>query len=64
MNNALPLAKSKFQKGQIQIKLADILVFTNQFNQALILYSQVQTNLKNSVLAQEARFKVAQTSYF
>ena len=59
-----PSARSKFQKGQIQIKLADILVFTNQFNQALILYSQVQTNLKNSILAQEARFKVAQTSYF
>lgn len=64
LNNALPLAKSKFQKGQIQIKLGDILVFTNKFNQALILYSQVQTNLKNSVLAQEARFKVARTSYF
>lgn len=64
LNNAIPLAKSQFQKGEIQIELADILVFTNQFNQALILYSQVQTNLKNSVLAQEARFKVAQTSYF
>jgi tetratricopeptide (TPR) repeat protein len=64
LNKALPLAKSKFQKGQIQIELADILVITNQFNQALILYSQVQTNLKSSVIAQEARFKIAQTSYF
>ncbi len=64
LNNALPVVKSDFQKGTVQIELADILVFTNQFNQALILYSQVQTNLKNSVLAQEARFKVAQTSYF
>ena len=64
LTKALPLVKSKFQKGQIQIKLADILVFTNQFNQALILYSQVQTNLKSSVIAQEARFKIAQTSYF
>ena len=64
LNTTLPLAKSKFQKEKIQIELADVLVFTNQFNQALILYSQVQTNLKNSVLAQEARFKIAQTSYF
>ncbi len=64
LNTALPLAKSKIQKGGIQIELADVLVFTNQFNQALLLYSQVQTNLKNSVLAQKARFKVAQTSYF
>jgi len=64
LNEALPLTNSKFQKGAIQINLADILVFTNQFNQALILYTQVQTNLKNSPLAQEARFKVARTSYF
>ena len=64
LNEALIFSNSKFQKASIQIKLADILVFTNQFNQALILYTQVQTNLKNSVQAQEARFKVAQTSYF
>ena len=30
----------------------------------MILYSQVQTDVKNSTIAQEARFKVAQTSYF
>ncbi|MCF6223268.1 MAG: tetratricopeptide repeat protein [Flavobacteriaceae bacterium] len=64
LNDILPLALSKFQKGLIQIKLADILVYTSQFNQALILYTQVQTELKNSILAQESRFKVAQTSYF
>ncbi|MDH3323227.1 MAG: tetratricopeptide repeat protein, partial [Flavobacteriaceae bacterium] len=64
LKEALPLANSTFIKGTIQINLADILVFTNQFNQALILYTQVQTELKNSPLAQEARFKVARTSYF
>ncbi len=64
LNETIPFANSKFQKGILQIKLADILVYTNQFNQALILYSQVQTQLKNSTLAQTARFKVAQTSYF
>lgn len=64
LNETIPLANSKFQKGKIQIKLADILVYTSQFNQALILYSQVQTQLKNSTIAQNARFKVAQTSYY
>ncbi len=64
LKKAQVFARSAFQKGSIKIKQADILVYTNQFNQALILYSQVQTDLKNSVLAQEARFKVAQTSYF
>lgn len=59
-----PLARSKFERAQIRLKLADILVFTNNFNQALILYTQVQTNLDNSILAQEARFKIAKTSYY
>lgn len=64
LNETITMANSKFQKGKIQIKLADILVYTNQFNQALILYSQIQSSLKNSTIAQTARFKVAQTSYF
>ncbi len=64
LKDITPLASSNFQKATILISLADILVFTNQFNQALILYSQVQTNMKNSTIAQKARFKVAQTSYF
>jgi tetratricopeptide (TPR) repeat protein len=64
LTDILPLTNSKYQKGSIQINLADILVFSNQFNQALILYSKVQTELKNSTIAQEARFKIAQTSYF
>ena len=64
LKEALHKTSSEFQKGEIKIKLADVLVYTNQFNQALINYTQVQTKLKNSTLAQKARFKVAQTSYF
>ncbi len=64
LNQSLHLTNSKFQKAKIQLIIADILVFTNKFNQALILYSQVQLDLANSTLAQEARFKIAQTSYF
>ncbi len=64
LERILPGAESEFEKGIIQMKIADILVFTDQFNQALILYTQIQYDLKNSQLAQEARFKVARTSYF
>lgn len=64
LETILPDAASAFEKGIIQMKIADILVFTDQFNQALILYTQIQYDLKNSQLAQEARFKVARTSYF
>ena len=64
LEEILPKAASQFGKGLIQMKIADILVFSDQFNQALIMYTQIQYDLKNSELAQEARFKVARTSYF
>lgn len=64
LKDALKLQSNRYQKGAIKIKLGDILVFNNRFNEALIYYSQVQTKLRNHVLAQQARFKVAQTSYF
>ena len=60
LNNGL----SKFQQAKIKLKLGDILVFQEKFNQALIYFSQIQESLKNSTLAQEARFKVAKTSYY
>jgi tetratricopeptide (TPR) repeat protein len=46
------------------MKLGDVLVFIGKYNNALIYFSQIQTELKDHELAQEARFKVAQTSYF
>ena len=64
LEKALTFTTSKFDKARIKLKLADVLVFRNKFNKALIYYSQIQTQLKGSELAQQARFKVAQTSYF
>ena len=64
LEKIVPNSTSGFGKGVIQMKIADILVFSDQFNQALIMYTQIQYDLKNSELAQEARFKVARTSYF
>ncbi|NNF74404.1 MAG: tetratricopeptide repeat protein [Flavobacteriaceae bacterium] len=55
---------SKFQEAKIKMKLGDILVFREKFNEALIYYSQIQQSLKNSTLSQEARFKVAKASYY
>ncbi|WP_159285012.1 tetratricopeptide repeat protein [Tenacibaculum maritimum] len=64
LGEAMLFTTSKFQEAQLKIKLGDILVFTEQFNKALLYFTQVQTKLKGHTLAQEARFKVAQTSYF
>lgn len=64
LKEALTQTTSDYQHGDFKLKLGDVLVYTNRFNEALINYSQVQTDLKNSSMAQTARFKVAQTSYF
>ena len=64
LQNSLKNRLNKFEQAEVKIQLADILVFTGKYNQALIRYSQVQTQLKNHALAHKARFKVAQTSYF
>lgn len=55
---------SRFQSSRVKMKIADILVLDQKFNKALIYYTQVQNVLKNNFLAQDARFKVAKTSYY
>jgi tetratricopeptide (TPR) repeat protein len=64
LKTALEEKFNRFQKAAIKMELGDILVFQEKFNEALIYYSQIQTSLKNSVIAQTARFKVAKTSYY
>lgn len=48
----------------LKLALGDILVYDQKFNEALIYFSQVQKSLKNDVMGQDARFKVAQTSFY
>ncbi|CAM4060730.1 tetratricopeptide repeat protein [Gillisia limnaea] len=55
---------TNFQQAAVKMALADILVLDQKFNKALIYYSQIQNLVKNDEIAQKARFKVAQTSYF
>ncbi|MCB4798071.1 tetratricopeptide repeat protein [Neotamlana laminarinivorans] len=64
LESLLNTTLSKFQIAEVKLELADILVLQEKFNQALIYYTQIQRNLKNSTLSQEARFKVAKTSYY
>ena len=64
LKNALGFSNSNFDKARIKLKLGEVLVFTGKKNKALIYFSQIQTQLKNHPLAQQATFKVAQTSYF
>jgi len=64
LKQSLQLPLSSYQEATVKLKLGDILVYQEKFNEALIYYSQIQTELKSSVIAQNARFKVAKTSYY
>lgn len=64
LKNALNFQLDEYQKAELKMQLADILVLQEQFNQALIYYSQIEEDLKNNEIGHEASLKVAKTSYF
>lgn len=64
LKESLELPMGRLVMAYIKLALGDILVYDQRFNEALILYTQVQKSLKNDVLGQDARFKVAQTSFY
>ncbi len=64
LKTALNLPLSEYQKADIKMELADIFLYEEKFNQALIYYSQIEEDLKNDVIGHEASLKAAKTSYF
>ncbi|MEE9362446.1 MAG: tetratricopeptide repeat protein [Cellulophaga sp.] len=64
LKKCLELPLNRYGIAYIKMTLGDILVFDKKFNQALIYFSQIQKNLKNDVIGQNARYKVAQTSFY
>ncbi|MGA9638101.1 tetratricopeptide repeat protein [Flavobacterium sp.] len=64
VNKALDLQLSNYQQAQVKMELADIFLFEEKFNQALLYYSQIELDLKNDAVAHEASLKAAKTSYF
>lgn len=64
LKKAYKLDISPYQEALVKLKLGDILVLQEKFNEALIFYTQIKANLKNSTIAQEAAFKIAKTSYY
>ncbi|MCG9791783.1 tetratricopeptide repeat protein [Flavobacterium algicola] len=64
VKKAMDLRLNEYQKAQVKMELADILLFEEKFNQALLYYSQIELDLKNDAVAHEASLKAAKTSYF
>jgi tetratricopeptide (TPR) repeat protein len=64
VKRALELPLNEYEKAQAKMELADILLYEEKFNQALLYYSQIELDLKNDIVAHEASLKAAKTSYF
>ena len=64
LNAALKLQLNRYETAEVKMKLSDILLLDEKFNQAIIYYAQVEEDLKNDAVGHQASFKVARTSYF
>ncbi len=64
LKKTLELPLNKYQAADAKMELADILLFEEKFNQALIYYSQIEEDLKNDEIGHEASLKAAKASYF
>jgi tetratricopeptide (TPR) repeat protein len=64
VKRALNLQLNEYDLATAKMELADILLYEEKFNQALLYYSQIEVDLKNDILAHEATLKAAKTSYF
>jgi tetratricopeptide (TPR) repeat protein len=64
LKNAMDMPLNKYQMAEVKMDLADILLYEEKFNQALIYYSQIENDLSGDVIGQEANLKTAKTSYY
>jgi tetratricopeptide (TPR) repeat protein len=64
LQNALQLPLNIREESKVKMELANILVYDEKFNQAILYYAQVEENLKNDVLAHEASFKLAKANFY
>jgi len=64
LTNALGLPLNGYQKADVKIELADVLLLDQKFNQAIIYYAQIEDDLANDEMAHEASLKMAKASYY
>jgi TolA-binding protein len=64
LTDALKLPLNIREEAKVKMEFADIMVFDEKFNQAILYYAQVEENLKNDELAHEASMKMAKANYY
>jgi tetratricopeptide (TPR) repeat protein len=64
IKKAIDMQLNDYDLAKAKMELADILLYEEKFNQALLYYTQIEEDLKNDEVAHEASLKAAKTSYF
>lgn len=64
LQNTIETVKSKQDKAELKLLLADIYLFEDEVWEATLLYSQVDKSMKEEPLGHEARYRNAQLRYF
>lgn len=64
LNNTLKLPLNVREEANVKMELADIMVFDEKFNQAILYFAQIEENVKNDELAHEASMKMAKANYY
>jgi tetratricopeptide (TPR) repeat protein len=54
----------RYRVADVKMALADIFLYEEKYNQALLYYSQIEDDLKGDEIGHEASLKAAKTSYF
>ncbi|MFM9989475.1 tetratricopeptide repeat protein [Flavobacterium sp.] len=64
LTKALDLPINNYQKADVKMELADVLLLDEKFNQAIIYYAQIEDDLESDQIAHEASLKMAKASYY
>jgi tetratricopeptide (TPR) repeat protein len=64
LQKTLELPLNLREAAAVKMELADIMVYDEKFNQAILYYAQVEDNLKNDELAHESSMKMAKANYY
>jgi len=63
LNELLEIGNN-LDKYFVKMEIADMFLYEEKYNQALIYYSQVENELKNHEIGNQASLKIAKTSYY
>lgn len=64
LTKTLTLPLNSREEAKVKMELADIMVYDEKFNQAILYYAQIENNLQNDDFSYEASMKMAKANYF